>query len=153
MQRKNDDKKVPPRDASRLNVGVIVARFNGDITESMLAGALEVLHEWNVSEKNIHVLHVPGSFEIPFGCLTLLTRHKLDAIVTIGCIIKGETKHDEYLAHATTQGIMHVSLDHDMPISLGVITTNNLKQAQVRSSGKTNKGREAAIVALELALL
>ena len=153
MQRKQYKKEVKPRDASQLSVGIVVARFNNDITDTMLQGALETLHEWNVAEKNIYVLHVPGSFEIPFGCLWLLTRHKLDAILTIGCIINGETDHDKYLAHATTEGIMRVSLDHHIPISLGVITTNNLKQAQVRSSGKTNKGREAAIAALELAMV
>lgn len=153
MQRKEYAKRAKPRDASNLKIGIVVSRFNTDITERMLKGALEVLRAWKVKERNVEVVWVPGSFEIPFGCLKLIKRKKPDAIVTVGCIVKGETDHDRYLAYAVSYGIMHLSLEHNVPISFGVITTNNLAQARARSSGKTNKGSEAAIAALDMALL
>lgn len=153
MQRKEYTKRIKPRDASRLTVGIVVSRFNADITERMLKGALEVLHLSKVREDNISIVQVPGSFEIPFGCLKLLKKKKPDAIVALGCIIRGETKHDEYLASAVSHGIIDLILHHRVPISFGVITTNNLAQAKVRSSGKTNKGGEAARAALGMALL
>ncbi len=153
MQRKEYAKKARPRDASSLKIGIVVSRFNADITERMLKGALEVLRAWKVKERNIEIMRVPGSFEIPFGCLKLLKHRKPHAIITIGCIVKGETDHDRYLAYAVSYGIMHLSLEHNVPISFGVITTNNLAQAKVRSSGTTNKGSESAIATLDMALL
>jgi 6,7-dimethyl-8-ribityllumazine synthase len=152
MQRKNYQKKRDVKDASRLTVGIVVSRFNSDITDKLLAGAKETLAKWRVPEKNIVVLSVPGSFEIPYGCLTLM-KQKPDAVVALGCIIKGETEHDRYIAAATASGIMQVSLAHRVPISFGVITVNNLRQAKARASGQANKGAEAAQAALELAFL
>lgn len=153
MQRKEYARKVESRDASKLTVGVVVSRFNADITERMLAGALGTLRAWKVKKRNIEIVRVPGSFEIPFGCLKLLKRRKPHAIITIGCIVKGETKHDEYLASAVSHALVSVSLQYNVPISFGVITPNNLAQARARSTGKTNKGDEAAIAALDMALL
>ncbi|MBI5457581.1 6,7-dimethyl-8-ribityllumazine synthase [Candidatus Kaiserbacteria bacterium] len=153
MQRKEYTKKRAVRDASKLRVGVVVSRFNEDITDLMLTGALETLHKWGVKEANTHIVRVPGAFEIPLACLKLIKRQKLDAVITIGCIIKGETEHDRYLATAVSGGLMRLSLDHALPISFGVITTNNLAQAKARSQGKTNKGIEAANAALDMALL
>jgi 6,7-dimethyl-8-ribityllumazine synthase len=153
MQRAHYEKEVRAQDASRLRIGVVVSEFNADITEAMLAGALKTLDEWKVKKANITVLRVPGSFEIPFGALTLLSRKKKPhAIVALGCIIKGETEHDRYIASAVSHGIMDLMLAKRVPISFGIITTNNLKQAQARSSGTTNKGREAALAALRSAL-
>ena len=119
----------------------------------MLMEALATLRECGVKEENTHIIRVPGAFEIPLGCLRLIKKQKLDAIVTIGCIIKGETEHDRYLAMAVSQGLMRLSLDHALPISFGIITTNDLAQARTRSQGKTNKGIEAANAALDMALL
>ena len=156
MQRKNYQKKRDVKDASRLRVGIVVSRFNSDITDNLLAGAEETLAEWRVPEKNITVLRVPGSFEIPYACLSLARKprgQKPDAIIALGCIIKGETEHDRYIANATASGIMRVSLAHRVPISFGVITTNNLRQAKARATGQANKGAEAAQAALELAFL
>ena len=112
----------------------------------------KILREWRVSEKNTNVLRVAGSFEIPYGCLNLIQK-KPDAIIALGCLIKGETKHDEYIASAVSHGIMRLSLDYKIPIGFGVITANNITQAKARSSGNANKGAEAAIAALEMALL
>lgn len=152
MQRKNYDKKEILPDGSKLRVGVVVSEFNADITESMLKGALETLAETGVKKSNIAVMRVPGSFEVPYGCLKLLKAKKPDAIVALGCIIKGETDHDKYIASAVSQGIMDITLNYGIPVAFGIITTNNLKQAKIRSTGKTNKGREAAIAALKMVL-
>ncbi len=153
MQRKEHVKKGTPSDASKLKIGIVVSQFNTDITERMLVGALDALRSWGVKEGNIKLVRVPGSFEIPLGCLRMIKRRKPHAIVAIGCIVKGETRHDEYLASAVSHGIMKLSLQYNTPISFGVLTTNDLAQANVRSAGNTNKGTEAAVAALEMALL
>lgn len=153
MQRKDIPKKAPTKDASKLKIGIVVSTYYDDITGRMLAGALQTLKEWQVTEKNTTVVRVSGSFEITYGCLSLLKRKKYDALITLGCIVKGETKHDEYIAHAVTQGIVQLTIAYRTPISLGIVTTNDLPQAVVRSTGKNNKGAEAALAALEMALL
>lgn len=147
---------VVSKNASKLSVGIVVSTYNSDITESLYNGATGVLQAWGVKEKNIAIARVAGAFEVPYGCLALLTKKKakkLDAIITLGCIIKGETEHDRHLASAVAHGIMDVSLRHAVPISFGVITTNTLAQAKVRSSGERNSGAGAAVAALESALL
>ncbi len=153
MQRSHYEKTVKTQDASRLTVGIVVSSFNADITEAMLAGAVNTLRQWGVKEKQIRIVRVPGSFEITYGCIKLLTHKKMDAIVALGCIIKGETDHDKYLAHAVAAGITNLTIESGVPISFGVITPNSLAQARVRSKGKHNKGVEAAIAAMTCALL
>src|SRR3989344_846496 len=152
MQRKEFAKKRKSRDASKLRVGIAVSRFNKDITESMLEGALTVLREWGVPQKHIHITRVHGSFELPLAAARLIKKYKVDAAVAIGCVIKGETKHDEYIAHAVAQGLMRVALDTGVPVGFGVLTTNNLEQARKRSRGNTNHGAAATIAAIEAAL-
>lgn len=141
-----------PRNASKLRMGIVVSSFHRDITGSMLEGALEVLQAWNVKKTKIEILEVPGGFEIPLGCARLLRRKKLDAIIAIGCIIKGESKHDEYISMSVAHGLMRLMLDHRIPIAFGVITPNSLEQARARSRGTTNHGSSAARAALEMAL-
>lgn len=153
MRRREYEKKKAAGNASGLSVGIVVSRFNEDITESMLDGARSTLRMWKVREKDIHVVRVYGSFEVPFACARLIKRKKLDAVIAIGCIVKGETRHDEYLARATTDGLMRVMLDYNVPVGFGIITTNDLKQAHARSRGVGNKGSEAAAAALEAALM
>jgi 6,7-dimethyl-8-ribityllumazine synthase len=154
MQRKNNTKKVSLPDGSRLRIGVVVSDFNADITGPMLDGALTTLAACKVKKANIRVVHVPGGFEIPFGCLTLIkSGKKYDALITLACVMKGETTHDVYIATAATNGIMNLSLQYKMPIAFGVLTTNNLAQAKARSRGKNNKGIEAAITAITMAKL
>jgi 6,7-dimethyl-8-ribityllumazine synthase len=153
MQRKHYEKETKARDASHLSVGIVVSRFNEDATKGLLKGALATLAEWKVKRGNITTLYVPGSFEIPYGCQKLMNSKRFDAIIALGCILKGETKHDEYIANAVSYGIMRLSLDYKIPIAFGVLTPNTLEQAKARSSGKFNKGREAALAALETALL
>jgi 6,7-dimethyl-8-ribityllumazine synthase len=153
MQRKNYVKKTAFPNGARLRVGVVVSEFNKDITEPMLRGALEALRACKVKSTKVRILRVPGSFEIPLGCLKLLKGGKCNAIVALGCVIKGETTHDVYIANAASKGIMDLSLQYGIPIAFGVITTNNLAQAKVRSTGNANKGIEAAITAVTMALL
>ena len=153
MQRKHYEKEVANRDASKLKVGVVVSRFNEDITSRMRDGAIETLHSWGVKEKNITVVDVPGSFELPFACAKLIKKMKPHAMIALGCVIKGDTDHDKYIADAVSHALMRLSMDHTIPVAFGVITTNTLDQAVVRSTGETNKGVEAAMSALQSALL
>jgi 6,7-dimethyl-8-ribityllumazine synthase len=152
MQRKKIT-KAKSGDASRMKIGIVVSKYYDDITGRLLKGALQTLHAWNVAEKNIAVMHVSGSFEIPYGCLAVIKKKKPHAVIALGCIIKGETSHDEHIAHAVAQGIMHLQIKYETPIAFGVVTTNNMEQAVVRSTGKNNKGIEAATAALEAGLL
>jgi 6,7-dimethyl-8-ribityllumazine synthase len=152
MQRKDHKQKNSSIDGSRLRVGVVVSEYNADITEPMLVGAMETLHACKVRPDRIHILRVPGSFEVPLGCLTLIKK-KCNAVVALGCVIKGETSHDVYIATAVSQGIMDLSLRYGVPIGFGILTPNNLAQAKARATGKTNKGKEAALVAVRMALL
>ncbi|OGG70668.1 6,7-dimethyl-8-ribityllumazine synthase [Candidatus Kaiserbacteria bacterium RIFCSPHIGHO2_12_FULL_53_13] len=153
MRRTEYAKDYEPRDASKLRVGIVVSRWNSDITERLLAGAQEILRAWHVAPKRVTVMHVAGSFEIPYVCLALIKKKKPDAVIALGCIIKGETDHDRYIASAVSHGIMQVSLSQKIPVSFGIITANNLKQAEARATGDANKGKEAAVAALEAALL
>ena len=153
MQRKHYEKEVAHRDASKLKVGVVVSRFNEDITGRMRDGALETLRAWGVKDKNITLVEVPGSFELPFACAKLIKKMKPHTMIALGCVIKGDTDHDKYIADAVSHALMRLSTDHSIPVAFGVITTNNLEQAVIRSTGETNKGTEAAIAALQSALL
>ncbi|OGI25048.1 MAG: 6,7-dimethyl-8-ribityllumazine synthase [Candidatus Moranbacteria bacterium RBG_13_45_13] len=144
---KGKSKKI---DGSKMKIGVVVSQFNSNITEPMLKGALETLQENKVKKENIRTVWVPGSFEIPLACQRLAKSKKYDALVAIGCVIKGETDHYYYICNEASRGVMDVMLEYDIPIGFGVLTTQNLKQAQVRSRGKENKGREAAEAVLAM---
>ncbi len=101
----------------------------------------------------MRVMHVPGSFEVPYAAKKLLmSLPKPDAIIALGCIVKGETSHDQYLAASVTDALMRLSLDHETPVASGVITANTLDQAIARTKGELNRGREAALAALQTAL-
>lgn len=153
MRRSNSGKEQSSGNASRLTIGIAVADFNSDITHAMLAGARETLRAWKVKDADIRVMHVAGSYELPYACQALLKgKKKPHAVIALGCIIKGETDHDVYIAQAVAHGLMQVMLAAHTPIAFGVLTTNNLAQARKRSKGKGNKGAEAAEAALRLAL-
>jgi len=136
-------------DASKIKVGIAVARFNEDITEALLEAALHELRAWGVKEANVHIMRVAGSFELPFACQQLLDKKKVDAAIALGCIIKGETKHDEYIAHAVFNALQALSRESGKPIGLGILTVNSLAQAK----GRIDYGSAAAAAALEAALL
>ncbi|MBI4372525.1 MAG: 6,7-dimethyl-8-ribityllumazine synthase [Candidatus Omnitrophica bacterium] len=137
--------------AKGLRFGLVVSRFNEFVTKSMLEGALNELRRSGASDADLHVVWVPGAYEIPFACQSLSESKPLDALVAIGCIIRGETTHYEHLAQAVCEGIQKVALEQRIPIGFGVITVENMAQAMERSGGKQgNKGREAARSALEM---
>lgn len=147
------DKNSMP-DASDLVIGIAVSEWNYDITGALLEGALKTLKDNGVPEENIHVRHVPGSFELPLAAKLIIENDFVDAVICIGCVIQGETRHFEFICDAVSQGIMRVNLDTDIPVIFGVLTTDNLEQAKERS-GRThgNKGVEAAITAIKMASL
>jgi len=132
-------------------VGIVVAEWNKEITSSLLHGAITTLLENKVDEKDIYIQYVPGSYELPFGAETLIDKKKFDAVICLGCIIQGETRHFEFISQAVANGIMQVGLRTQIPVIFGVLTTNNIEQARERSGGKYgNKGVEAAISALKM---
>lgn len=152
MQRGHYAKEKKTGDASKLKVGIVVSNFNSDVTDSLLEGALETLSAWKVKNTNVITVRVPGAFEIPLACMRLIKKKKVGAVVALGCIIKGETKHDEYIAHAVSHALQRIMLDTLVPIGFGIITPNTLDQALERSRGSANKGPEAAQAALEMAI-
>ncbi len=149
MQRKRNYRSEIT-DGSKLKIAVVVSKFNSDITGGMLQGALETLEKNKIKKNNIEIIQAPGAFEIPLTCQKLARTKKFDALIALGCVIKGGTDHYYFVSGETARGIMDVMLKYGIPIGFGVITTNNLKQAQVRSRGKGNKGIEAAQAVLEM---
>ncbi len=135
-----------------MRVGIVVSDFNGDITSRLLHGATTALRKYGVVPRNITVVHVPGGFEIPLACQRLARTKKFDALVALGCVIKGATDHYYYIAGEASRGIMRVMLDHGIPIGFGVLTTHTLAQARARSSQRDNAGRHAVEAALVMAL-
>jgi len=141
-------------DGSKLKIGIVVSRWNGEITQSLLIGALQALTECKVKEKNITVLDVTGSYELPFAAKTMMqSKTKFDVILTLGCLLKGETMHFEYIADAVAHGIMELNVDEKIPVVFGVLTCLKQKQAEVRSRGKNNHGYGWGMTAVEMALL
>ena len=127
-----------------------MTRFHSDITEKLLAGALQVLRKNNVANKRIKVVHIPGAFELPLACQHLALQKKFDALIALGCVIKGETNHHVLVEGEAARGIMHVSLVYNIPIGFGVVTAHTLPQARNRSDSKENRGSDAARAALAM---
>ncbi len=141
-------------DAKGLKFAIIVSRFNSFVTERMTEGALDTLLRHNASESNIDIIKVPGSFELPLAVKRAARSAKYDALIAIGAIIKGETPHFDYLSSETTNRLSLISLEFEIPIACGVITTETVEQAIDRAGGKVgNRGAEAAISAIEMANL
>jgi len=139
-------------DASGLKLGIVVSRFNNTITEKLLEGGIDAFVRYGGKRENLTVLRVPGSFEIPSGAQKLASTLKFDAIVCIGCLIRGETGHFEFLAREVTRGIDQVALKHGLPVTYGVITSDTVEQALNRAGIKHgNKGVDATVAAIEMA--
>ncbi|MFH1858124.1 MAG: 6,7-dimethyl-8-ribityllumazine synthase [Candidatus Omnitrophota bacterium] len=132
-------------------IGVVVSRFNHDVTQRLLDGCLKALHAHGVPSSRVDVVWVPGAVEIPSACLWLSRRKRYDALVALGSVIRGQTPHFEYVALMTSRGISHVALNSGIPIAFGVLTTETRAQAMARSGKKDNRGADAACVALEMA--
>ena len=138
-------------DVSKKRFAIIVAEWNEEVTASLYAGAFETLISNGVLPENIEKVNVPGSYELSFGAQKMAQKVDIDAIICIGCVIQGETKHNDYINHAVAQGLTNVSLKYNKPVIFGVLTPNNQQQALDRAGGKHgNKGDEAAITAIKM---
>jgi 6,7-dimethyl-8-ribityllumazine synthase len=140
--------------AVNMKFGIVVSEWNEEITQSLLKGALKTLIAHGAKKKNIIVHYVPGSFELPLGAEYFICSKDINAVICLGCIIQGETRHFEFICNAVANGIMKASQDNLLPVIFGVLTTNTLQQAKDRAGGKHgNKGIEAAITAIKMVAL
>ncbi|WP_411031535.1 6,7-dimethyl-8-ribityllumazine synthase [Spongiimicrobium sp. 3-5] len=140
--------------AKDLRFGIVVAEWNDQITEGLYTGALEALLDCGAKEEHILRWDVPGSFELTFGCKKMISTQKVDAVIAIGSVIRGETQHFDFVCSAAAQGVKDLNVQTDVPVIFCVLTDNNLQQAIDRSGGKHgNKGTEAAIAAIKMATL
>jgi 6,7-dimethyl-8-ribityllumazine synthase len=138
--------------AEGLKFGIVVGRFNSFITERLLEGAIDCILRHGGSKENIEIVKVPGSFEIPLTAKKLAKSGKYDAVICLGAVIRGSTPHFDYVANEVTKGIAQVSLETEVPISYGILTTDTIEQAVERAGTKMgNKGFDAAMVAIEMA--
>ena len=140
--------------AKGLRFGIVVSRFNDFITSNLLVGTLEGFKESGVDKADLKILKVSGAFEIPQAAKKLCSTGSIDAVVCLGAVIRGETSHFDYICAEASRGIGQVGLEFNIPVLFGVLTTENLEQAIERSgSGSSNKGRETALAAVEMATL
>ena len=140
--------------AKGLRFGIVVSRFNDFITSNLLVGTLEGFKESGVDKADLKILKVPGAFEIPQAAKKLCSTGSIDAVVCLGAVIRGETSHFDYICAEASRGIGQVGLEFNIPVLFGVLTTENLEQAIARAgSGSSNKGRETALAAVEMATL
>jgi 6,7-dimethyl-8-ribityllumazine synthase len=136
---------------ARRSVGIAVSRFNGEITQKLLEGALTVLEEAGVAPEAIEVMPVPGAFELPLGAMALARSRRYSCVVALGCVIRGETPHFEYVSAEAASGVQLASLETGVPVSFGVLTCDTREQALARAGGaRGNKGSDAARSALEM---
>lgn len=137
-----------------LKFGIIVGRFNAFIGERLLDGAIDALKRHGVSEDSIEISWVPGAFEIPLVAKKMAKSKKYDGVICLGAVIRGATPHFDYVSSEVTKGVAHVSLDSEVPVIFGVLTTDSIEQAIERAGTKAgNKGYDAAVTAIEMANL
>jgi 6,7-dimethyl-8-ribityllumazine synthase len=140
--------------AKGLRFAIVVSRFNSAVTTRLLGGALKALSENGASDDDIEVVHVPGAFEIPFFVKQLASLGQFDGMIALGAVVRGETQHHHYLNQSIFDALQNIALSNDIPITLGVLTTENVEQALRRSGDDPgNKGYEAAMTAIETATL
>ncbi len=144
-----DPTSVPAAEGMRF--GIVVSEWNHNITGTLLEGAHATLVKQGVAEKDILVTTVPGSFELVFGASQMARSGKVDAVIAIGCIIRGDTPHFDYICEGATQGLSALNATGDVPVIYGLLTCNNLQQAQDRAGGILgNKGDECAVTAIKM---
>ena len=146
----NYDPPTTPSGSGR-KVGIVYAEWNEEITHALRDGAIKTLCDNGVNEEDITIASVPGSFELIFGASQMVKSNKYDAVIAIGCVIRGDTPHFDYICEGVTAGLSKLNVEYDVPVIFGLITTNNLLQAQERSGGRLgNKGDECAVTALHM---
>ncbi len=149
----NYDKSTIPN-ANKFRFGIVVSEWNPEITENLFLGAEQAFLENGTLKENIIRWNVPGSFELIYGCKRMIETQKLDAIIAIGSVIQGETKHFDFVCEGVTQGIKDLNVKYDVPVVFCVLTDNTKQQSIDRSGGKHgNKGVECAIAAIKMAAL
>lgn len=147
-----DKNKVP--NAENFRFGIVVSEWNENITEGLAKGAINTFIENGTSENNIQRWDVPGSFELIYGVKKMVETQELDAVIAIGSVVKGETKHFDFVCDGVTQGIKDINLQQDTPVIFCLLTDDTMQQAIDRSGGKHgNKGVECAIAAIKMAVL
>lgn len=145
------DQTTPVPDASEMRFGVIVTEWNNHITDKLLQGTITELQAHGVSSQNITVKRVPGSFELIYAAAQLAKFGHVGGIIILGCVIRGDTPHFDYICQGVTQGIAQLNAEGDIPIIYGLLTVNNEEQALERAGGRLgNKGREYAITAIKM---
>lgn len=143
-----------PVQGDDFSCAIVVAEWNAHITEALLRGAVDVLREAGVKEQNIHVHHVPGSVELVYGSRVMIDALKPDAVIAIGCVIRGDTPHFDYVCDSATQGITALNVEGKAAVIFGVLTVDKEQQAIDRAGGCLgNKGAEAAVAAIKMANL
>jgi 6,7-dimethyl-8-ribityllumazine synthase len=154
MQSGPDSRRRLARRSGRLRVALVVSRYHHTITDGLEAGARTALADAGLAAGDIETIEVPGTFELPQAAERVAASGRWSAVVCLGCVIKGETTHFDYIARAAADGITRAAQSTGVPVTFGVLTTNTIAQARVRSGrGRANKGREAALAALDLAEL
>jgi 6,7-dimethyl-8-ribityllumazine synthase len=152
MKRNGAQRAAP--DCSGRRFGIVVARFYAEVADALVEGARRALCDCNVADDQINLFDVPGCFELPLACRNVIDTDRFDALVALGAIVRGETPHFEYIAAECARGIMDVQLATGTPIGFGVLTTENLAQAQARADPKRgNKGYAAVLAAATLLML
>ncbi len=137
--------------AEKMKIGIVVSEWNYNITGALLKGALETLKKHGAKEENILVRTVPGSFELTFAASQLLKCTEVDAVIVLGCVVRGDTPHFDYVCMGVTQGVAQLNAEGNAPVIFGLITTDTMEQAEERSGGKLgNKGDECAICAIKM---
>ncbi len=148
-----DFNSVP--DASDMCFGIVCAEWNKAITEALLKGAIDTLERHGVRNENIILMRVPGTFELPFGAKMLAKNKAIDAIITLGCVVRGDTPHFDYVCQGVTKGVMDLNMgSDDVPVIFGVLTNDTMQQSYDRAGGiHGNKGDEAAVTAIKMAAI
>lgn len=138
-------------DASAMRVGIVVAEWNNNITDPLLKGAIDTLLKHGMKAENIYISHVPGTFELTFGARQMALMKNTDAVITLGCVVRGDTPHFDYVCQGVTQGMTLLNIELNIPVVFGVLTTDTMQQSIDRAGGvHGNKGDECAITAIKM---
>ena len=147
----SSEKNLSDVNLSKFKFGIVVAEWNEQVTESLYSGAYQTLVNAGAARENIERMNVPGTFELSLGGQWMAEKEELDAVICLGCVIQGETRHFDFICDAVANGITNVNLKYNKPVIFGVLTTDNMKQALDRAGGKHgNKGDEAAATAIKM---
>lgn len=148
----HDSSKIPS--AKGMKIAIVVSEWNTEITNGLLKGARDTLIKYGLDEEDLQIEYVPGSYELPLGAQMIMENREVDAVICLGCVIQGETRHFDFVCQAVSDGIKEIGLQYNLPVIFGVLTDNTIEQSRARSGGKYgNKGDEAAVSAIKMVAL